>query len=60
MKSLNFQKYKLSKEIGICVNQCVNRKKQKGATNKCNSLKINTLNWWAHLESNQAPTDYES
>ena len=45
------------------IDVCVNQKfffKQKGATNKCNSLKINTLNLWAHLESNQAPTDYES
>ena len=45
------------------IDVCVNQKfffKQKGVANKCNSLETNTLNKWAHLESNQAPTDYES
>jgi len=25
-----------------------------------NPLHHNNLNWWAHLDSNQGPTDYES
>ena len=34
--------------------------KRQGVAKFCNSLKNNDLNRWAHLESNQAPTDYES